>query len=51
MRRALVIGIDNYPTSPLKGCVNDANSIANVLETHGDGSPNFAVQRDELRPS
>ena len=44
MRRALIVGIDNYPTAPLNGCVNDANAIANVLETHGDGSPNFAVK-------
>ena len=26
------------------GCVNDANSIASVLQTHSDGSPNFAVK-------
>lgn len=45
MRKALVIGINDYPTSPLQGCVNDANAIATVLETHGDGSPNFAVKR------
>lgn len=44
MRKALVVGINDYPNSPLHGCVNDANSIANVLETHGDGSPNFAVR-------
>jgi hypothetical protein len=28
----------------LQGCVNDANAIANVLATHGDGSPNFEVR-------
>ena len=44
MKKALVVGINNYPISPLKGCVNDANSIANVLETNGDGSPNFSVR-------
>lgn len=44
MRRALVIGIDHYQSSPLNGCVNDAISIANLLEKNGDGSPNFAVQ-------
>jgi hypothetical protein len=38
MRKALLVGINNYPTSPLTGCVNDANSIANVLESNGDGS-------------
>lgn len=44
MRKALVIGINDYPSAPLRGCVNDANAIANVLETHGDGSPNFSVK-------
>lgn len=44
MRRALVVGIDNYPDAPLSGCVNDANAMAAVLETNGDGSPNFAVK-------
>jgi hypothetical protein len=44
MRRALVVGINDYPTSPLAGCVNDAHAMADVLETHGDGAPNFAVK-------
>src|SRR6266403_4931050 len=44
MRKALVVGINNYPNIPLKGCVNDANAIANVLTAHGDGSPNFDVR-------
>lgn len=44
MRKALIIGIDNYPSSPLNGCVNDANAIANTIETNGDGSPNYGVK-------
>lgn len=44
MKKALVVGIDDYPSSPLNGCVNDANAIANTLETNGDGSPNFGVR-------
>lgn len=44
MRKALVIGIDKYSTSPLSGCENDAAAIANTLRTNGDGSPNFAVK-------
>ena len=44
MRKALVIGIDEYPTAPLRGCVNDANSIASVLEKNGDGALNFSVR-------
>jgi len=43
MRGALVVGIDDYPGAPLHGCVNDANDIAGVLRTHGDGGPNFSV--------
>lgn len=44
MRKALVIGIDNYPKMPLNGCIRDAIEIGNVLEKNGDGSPNFAVR-------
>lgn len=44
MKKALIVGIDNYQSSPLSGCVNDANAIANTLETNGDGSPNFSVR-------
>ena len=43
MKRALVIGIDDYPNAPLTGCVNDAIAVAQILETNGDGSPNFDV--------
>lgn len=42
-RRALVVGIDDYPGSPLFGCINDAKAIAALLEAHHDGSPNFEV--------
>ena len=45
MRRALVVGIDDYPTNSLKGCVNDAIEIASKLETNGNGSPNFGIKR------
>jgi hypothetical protein len=44
MRKALIVGIDDYPASPLNGCVNDANAIKTVLESNGDGSPNFGVK-------
>ena len=43
-RKALVVGIDDYPGCPLNGCVNDAEEIKNLLETNGDGSPNFEVK-------
>ena len=44
MKKALVVGINDYPGAPLRGCVNDAKAMANVLETNGDGSPNFDVR-------
>lgn len=44
MRKALVVGINDYATAPLMGCVNDAMSIGSVLEKNGDGSPNFDVK-------
>ncbi|MDC0681541.1 caspase family protein [Sorangium atrum] len=44
MRRALVVGINDYMGAPLAGCVNDASAVATILETHGDGSPNFGVR-------
>ena len=42
MRRALVVGINDYPQSPLRGCVEDATAFESLLERHGSGSPNFA---------
>lgn len=44
MRRALIVGINNYPTAPLKGCVNDANTLSSILQRNSDGSPNFDVK-------
>ena len=41
MRRALLVGIDEYPGAPLRGCVNDATSLSEVLSKNEDGSPNF----------
>lgn len=44
MRRALVVGINDYPGSArLFGCVNDATSIGELLSSNDDGSPNFEV--------
>ena len=41
-RRALLIGIDQYDNiSSLKGCVNDALDMKEVLERHEDGSRNY----------
>ena len=41
MRRALIVGIDDYGDVPLSGCVNDAKAIDAVLKTHGTDAPNF----------
>jgi hypothetical protein len=43
-RRALVVGLDAYPSAPLAGCVNDARAVTALLERHEDGTPNFAVR-------
>jgi len=45
MKRALVIGIDDYgsPERNLEGCVADALAVADKLESHGNGDPNFDV--------
>lgn len=45
MRKALVIGLNEYPRFPLNGCVNDANAVAEILSKNGDGSPNFGVNK------
>ncbi len=45
MKKALIVGINDYPSAPLLGCVNDANAIAAILESHGDGAPNFGVKK------
>lgn len=51
MKKALIVGIDDYPTAPLQGCVNDAIAVANTLEKNGDGSPNFSVHLITSSPS
>lgn len=44
MKKALIIGINKYPGQPLNYCVNDAHALSTILETNGDGSPNFEVR-------
>ena len=41
MRRALCVGIDEYPCGNLAGAVNDAESVGKLLRTNHDGSPDF----------
>ncbi len=46
MRKALVVGIDNYiEVCDLHGCVNDACAVANVLSRNADGSLNFDIKK------
>lgn len=42
-RKALVVGIDDYPSCPLHGCCNDSEAIKDLLSNHGNGDPNFSV--------
>lgn len=45
LSRALVVGIDNYPTfGDLGGCVNDATALSPLLARNEDDSPNFDVR-------
>ena len=41
MRRALCVGVDQYPFGPLRGCVSDAERMAALLSRNEDGTPNF----------
>lgn len=47
MRKALVVGINDYPKCPLGGCINDARGIAEILRNHEDGRKNFDVNLKE----
>jgi uncharacterized caspase-like protein len=41
MRRALLVGIDDYELGRLTGCVNDATSMRDLLARNEDEGPNF----------
>ena len=45
MRKALFVGIDDYPGSPLSGCVHDATRMHDLLRLQHDGSPNFGCRK------
>lgn len=44
MKKALIIGINNYPKAPLKGALNDAKIILDLLKVNGNDSTNFEVK-------
>lgn len=44
MKLALCVGIDSYTGAPLRGCVNDANSIGLLLSRNEDDTPNFSTK-------
>lgn len=45
MRRALLIGINNYPGRlRLGGCIEDIHCLEKSIARHGDGSKNFDVR-------
>lgn len=43
MKKALVVGINSYPSAPLHGCINDASGFGNLIGTNDDGTANFDV--------
>lgn len=45
MRRALLVGINDYPKNPLSGCINDALRMREVFRTHENGDPNFTCNK------
>lgn len=46
-RKALVVGINDYTTCPLRGCCNDSEAIKDLLSNHGNGDPNFSVWKKD----
>lgn len=44
MKKALLIGINDYPGNELHGCIEDINQVKAAIEKNGDGSPNFDVR-------
>jgi len=47
MRKALIVGIDDYNGNQLYGCCNDADAVAKILERNGDNSLNFHVKLEK----
>lgn len=44
MKKALIVGLNDYPSCGLAWCDSDAIAIGDLMECNGDGSPNFDVK-------
>lgn len=44
MKKALVVGINDYKSCPLNGCINDARAVESAISRNGDGTVNFSVR-------
>jgi len=44
MKKALIVGLNDYPGCPLSWCDNDAIAVKELIESNGDGSPNFDIK-------
>lgn len=47
MRKALIVGIDEYAPSPLNCCCRDAESMKEILSRNEDNSVNFIVKLEK----
>ena len=45
MRKALIVGINDYSFGALKGCIPDANRMFNFLSRDYDDTPNFNCKK------
>ena len=45
MRKALIIGINDYSFGKLTGCISDANKMFNLLSKDFDYTPNFNCKK------
>lgn len=45
MKKALIVGINKYNGKDLNYCVSDAQEVGMLIESNGNGSPNFDVQK------
>lgn len=41
MRKALLVGINDYSFAPLQACIPDAHKMYNILSKDFDDTPNF----------